>query len=137
MDLLELGGKLLKDKMGDLDNDTISSLLGGVLGGGDAAKLDLGGFVDKLKGSNLGNLADSWLGDGDNDEISPEQMKEIVGADKIKELAEKSGKDEDSLLDGLRDVVPRLIDQSSKGGSLLDSLGGLGGIAGMAKKFLD
>jgi hypothetical protein len=29
-----------------------------------------------------------------------------------------------------------MVDKASSGGSLLDSLGGVGGLAGMAKKFL-
>jgi uncharacterized protein YidB (DUF937 family) len=48
-------------------------------------------------------------------------------------MATELNTDENSLLDSLKEVLPQIIDKSSSGGSLLDSAGGL---LGMAKKFL-
>ena len=49
------------------------------------------------------------------------------------DAASQLGTDEGSLLDGLKDALPQMVDKASSGGSLLDSVGGLGGLA---KKFL-
>ena len=95
--------------------------------------MDIGGLVSGLKEKGLGNVADSWLGDGENAEISADQLKDVLGADKVAQAAQQLGTDEGSLLSGLKDSLPQVVDQASKGGSLLGSLGGLGG---MAKKFL-
>ena len=89
-----------------------------------------------MKEKGMGDVADSWLGDGDNADISPDQLKDVLGADKISAAAAELGTDEGSLLEGLREAVTQMVDKSSSGGSLLDSLGGLGGVANMAKKFL-
>jgi len=78
-------------------------------------------------------VASSWLGDGDNADISADQLKDVLGGDKISEAAAQLGTDEGSLLESLREAIPQMVDKSSSGGSLMDSLGGLGG---MAKKFL-
>ena len=43
------------------------------------------------------------------------------------------GRDEASS--SLSQILPDLIDKSSKGGSLLDSVGGAEGLAGLASKF--
>lgn len=134
MDILELGAKLLKDKLGGAggDDKEVASALGGLIGGGEG-KLDLGGLVEKFKSGGLADLAESWLGDGENAGVSADQVKKALGDDKVKEMAAKLGSDENSVLDGLKDALPQMIDKSSSGGSLLDSLGG---IAGLAKKFM-
>ena len=134
MDILELGAKLLKSKLGGAggDDKEVASALGGLIGGGDG-KIDLAGLVEKFKGGELGKIAESWLGDGENAGISADQVREAIGGDKVKEMAAKLGSDENSILDGLKDALPQMIDKSSSGGSLLDSLGGL---AGLAKKFM-
>jgi len=47
-------------------------------------------------------------------------------------MAAQLNTDEGSLLDGLKDALPQIIDKSSRSGSLLDSADDL---PGMAKKF--
>ena len=43
--------------------------------------------------------------------------------------------DEGGAADALSNFLPGLLDKASSGGNLLDKVGGLGGLAGMAKKF--
>ena len=138
MDIMNLAKGMLAAKLGG-NSDAIGDVMGSLLGGGaegGAGGLDLGGLVNGLKEKGMGDVADSWLGDGENAEISADQLKEVIGGDKITEAAAKLGTDEGSLLDSLKDAIPQMVDKSSNGGSLLDSVGGLGGLAGMAKKFL-
>lgn len=117
MDILSIGAKLLKSKLGGAggDDKAVAGALSGLIGGGEG-KLDLAGLVEKFKGSGMGDLANSWLGDGENAGISADQVKQAVGSD------------ENSILDGLKDVLPQMIDKSSRGGSFLDSIGGLDGL---------
>ena len=131
MDFMNLAKSMLAQKLGG-DSDAIGGVMDSLLGGGD--KADLGGLVSGMKEKGLGDIASSWLGDGDNADISPDQLKEVLGSEKVAEAAAKLGTDEGSLLDGLKDALPQMIDKSSNGGSLLDSVGGIGGLAGMAKK---
>lgn len=134
MDILKMGAGLLAQKLGSSGggSDAIQSAIGKLLGGGDG-NLDIGSIVSGLQKGGLSNIAASWLGDGKNEEISTDQVKDLLGADKIGEVAAELGSDEGSLLDSLKDVLPQMVDKSSSGGSLLDSVGGL---AGLAKKFL-
>jgi len=133
MDIMNLAKGMLAKKLGG-DSDAIGGVLDGLLGGGD--KADIGGMVEGLKAKGLGGVADSWLGDGENEEISADQLKDALGEEQVAEAAAKLGTDEGSLLDGLKDTLPQLVDKASSGGSLLGGLGGLGNVAGMAKKFL-
>ena len=132
MDLMQMGTQLLASKLGgNVNSSVITNALGGLLSGGDG-KPDLGGLVGSMQGKGLGSIAESWLGDGNNDDISSDQVREVVGSDKISEMASQLNTDEDSLLDTLKDALPQIIDKSSSGGSLLDSTDGL---MGLAKKF--
>ena len=133
MDIMKLAQGMLAQKLGG-NSDAIGGVLNGLIGGGDSA--DMGGLVEGLKAKGLGSVAESWLGDGENQEISADQLKDVIGGDKISQAAAQLGTDEGSLLDGLKDALPQMVDKSSSGGSLLDSVGGLGGVANMAKKFL-
>ena len=141
MDLKKMAMGMIAAKIGGnlINNDAIGKVMGGLLGGtagGQAGGFDIGGLVNGMKEKGMGDVADSWLGDGENADISPDQLKDVLGADKISAAAAELGTDEGSLLEGLREAVPQMVDKSSSGGSLLDSLGGLGGVANMAKKFL-
>lgn len=130
MDLMKLATGALASKLGG-NNDAISGVMNSLVGGGD--KMDIGGLVSGLQAKGLGDVASSWLGDGANKDISPDQLKDVLGADQVSQAAAQLGTDEGSLLSGLQDALPQLVDKASSGGSLLDSVGGL---AGMAKKFL-
>ena len=130
---MNLATGLLAKKLGG-NNAAIGGVLNSLLGQGQTA--DLGSLVSGFKEKGMGDVAESWLGDGENAPVSADQLKDVLGAEKITQAAAELGTDEDSLLGGLQDALPQLVDKASSGGSLLDSVGGIGGLAGMAKKFL-
>lgn len=130
---MNLAKGMLAQKLGG-DNAAIGGVLNSLIGGGNTA--DIGGLLNGLQEKGLGDVASSWLGDGENAPISADQLKDVLGADKVSAAAAELGTDEGSLLDSLKDAIPQMVDQGSSGGSLLDKVGGIGGLAGMAKKFL-
>lgn len=139
MDMMKLATQLLASKLGGDaggNNDMVQNVIGNLLGGSGGQGIDLGSIVGSLQNSGLGNLAESWLGDGDNEHISRSQIENMLGSDKVAQAAQELGADQNDLLRGLQNMLPQVIDKSSSGGSLLDSVGGLGGLANMASKFL-
>ena len=139
MDMMKIATQLLASKLGGSaggNSDMVQNVIGSLLGGSGDSGLDLGSIVGNLKDSGLGDLAESWLGDGDNAPISSSQLESVFGADKLQNAAQQLGTDQGSLLSGLQDMLPQVVDKSSSGGSLLDSVGGIGGLASMAGKFL-
>ncbi len=136
MDLKSLATQLIMKKIGG-NNDAAAaeSAVGDLLG--DADKFDLGALVEQFTGAggDIASKAKSWLGDSANDSISPDQVREALGADKIDAFAEKLGVDREIASGGLADMLPQLIDKGSRGGSLLDSVGGIGGLGKLASKF--
>ena len=134
MDLMQIGVQLLQSKFGDnVQAGDLTSALSGLLGGENG--LDVASLLSKMQGNGgLASMMTSWLGNGDNEAISGDQVRELFGSDKVAEFASKINVDEDTAVSGLADVLPQMIDKSSAGGSMLDAVGGVDGLMGMAGK---
>lgn len=136
-DILKIGAQVFQsntDSSTDgLDLGDISSALSGLLGGSQGG-IDLGGIVSRLQEGGLASIAASWLGDGANDGISADQVKDLLGQEKIDAFSTQLGVSQENALNGLAAALPSVIDKSSSGGSILDSLGGMGDLAGLAGK---
>ena len=87
-------------------------------GGGESPAGGLGGRVDKFKGAGLGGLVQSWIGAGPNQAVSPDQVKQVVGGDKLSEMAAKLGIPVDQVAGKLAKYLPGIIDKMTPGGKL-------------------
>jgi uncharacterized protein YidB (DUF937 family) len=85
---------------------------------------------------DLSSVIGSWLGDGGNAGISAESVASLFGSAEMADFAAKLGVDPSDAMSALSGVLPQLMDKSSSGGNLLDSLGGAGGLLGAAKSLL-
>ncbi len=136
MDIKSLATQLLMSKIGAAnDSGAAASALDDLVGGSKG--FDLGDIVGKFTGGggDLASKAKSWLGDGSNESISPAQIQDAIGGDKIEAFAAKLGIGRDEASSSLSQILPELIDKGSRGGNLLDSVGGVGGLASLAAKF--
>ena len=134
MGLLKMGQQLLGDKLGDNAGGMMEALSGLTSGEG----LDLGGIMEKMKAGGLGDQLESFLGDGENAEMSEDQVKSAFGEEGLSNVANKLGVDSDTAASQLKDILPGLLDKASSGGNLMESLtgGGADGLLDMAKGFI-
>lgn len=84
---------------------------GGLLSG-------LGGLLDKLHQGGLSNETNSWVGHGQNQQVSANQLSTALGPDVIKKLAQESGLSEDELAKQLSQALPGLVDRLTPHGRL-------------------
>jgi uncharacterized protein YidB (DUF937 family) len=84
---------------------------GGLLGG-------LGGLLEKLQKGGLGNVANSWVGSGQNQPVSPSQLGPALGPDIIKTLAQRSGLSEEEITKQLSQILPGVVDKLTPSGRL-------------------
>ena len=136
MDLKALATQMIMDKIGAAnDPQKAESALGELMG--SSSGLDLGQIVGQFTQSNgdLAAKAMSWLGDGDNEPVTASQVQDALGSDKVEAFASKLGVGTEEASSSLSDILPQLIDKSSRGGQLLDSVGGKEGLFGLASKF--
>ena len=126
MDLLKMGASAIQGNSDDattgLDTGSISDALGGLLGNSEGG-LDLGALVGGLSQNGLGEIVGSWLGQGDNASISPDQITDLLGSDKISEFASSLGLSVDSAKGALADALPQVVDQATSGeGGIMDEM---------------
>ncbi len=139
-DLLKMGASAFmnSNRSGDagsgLDLGSLTSALSGLTGGGSDGGFDIGSLLGNMQSGGLADIAQSWLGDGDNAEISNDNVTQMFGQDKISEFASQLGVSQEEAVGGLRDALPQMVDNASSGGSLLDSIGGISGAMDMAGK---
>lgn len=133
--LLKIGAQAFMSKSGggnQLSLENVAGALSGLLGDGKGG-LDLSGLLSHLDGAGLAGLAQSWLGDGANSNISASQITQIFSQDKLSNFASQLGLGQEQAVTGLEGAIPAIVDNASSGGELLDSLGGASGLMDMAK----
>ena len=109
MDMMKLATQVLASKLSSSasnNDDLLQSVIGNLLGGSGGQGIDLGSIVGSLQGGGLADIAESWLGNGSNADISPSQIESLLGSDKLKEAASQLGANQDELLAGLREMLP-------------------------------
>lgn len=95
--------------------------LGGLLAGGAAGSILSGGIGDLLKQfqqNGQGEIANSWVGKGPNQQISPNDLANALGADQLDHLTTQSGLSRDELLSGLSQYLPQVVDHLTPDGRL-------------------
>jgi uncharacterized protein YidB (DUF937 family) len=134
----------------------ISNLLGGLTGAAGSAGTDpstavagvqqlidqhggIDGLLGKLRAGGLGSQVDSWVSNGPNQPVEPQQLGAALGPDTVNHLSASTGISIQSLLPMLAAFLPMLINHLTPSGqapapgyaSNQPDLGGLlGGILG-------
>ncbi|MCX7276938.1 MAG: YidB family protein [Burkholderiales bacterium] len=99
----------------------------------------LGGLVEKFQQAGLGDVVGSWIGSGQNQPISADQLSSVLGSDALSGLAAKLGVDPSEAAGQLAQVLPGLVDHLTPAGQapqegLGDSGDLMGALSGMLQK---
>lgn len=78
----------------------------------------LGGLLDRFRQSGQGKAADTWVGTGPNEPVSPGQVGNALGPNIIKTLAQRSGISEEELLRQLSRALPGIVDRLTPKGRI-------------------
>ena len=116
MGLLDQLGGSLKGAISSVAAAEAPALISAAL-----AKTNMGnlqGLVAQLQQGGLGDQVKSWLGNGANLQVTPDQIQSALGSDKIKQLAQHFGVDPDAVAKLLADHLPTAVDQASPNGSI-------------------
>ena len=117
----------------------VQSILGSILGGGGGQGAGgLGGLMQQFSQAGLGNVAQSWVGQGPNQPVQPQQLQQVFGQNQINQWSQQTGMAPDTLLGHLAQFLPHAVDhmtpngQMPAGGSAFDGPGvnmggGMGG----------
>jgi uncharacterized protein YidB (DUF937 family) len=115
------GGKGQSQLLGSL-----LQMLGGTQGG-------LAGLVKAFSDKGLGDVVGSWVGTGANLPVSPDQIQQALGKDRVQQLAQQQGLAPDVLASQLAQVLPGFVDKLTPGGQLPDAQGLEGLLKGLLR----
>jgi uncharacterized protein YidB (DUF937 family) len=90
----------------------------GILGGLLAQCGGLQGLANKFAQSGQGNAFQSWVGMGENQPISSDQIQNALGSDQVKALAAKMGIDPAQASNFLAEFLPKVVDKLTPAGKV-------------------
>ena len=85
-------------------------------GGGAAG--GLGGLLQQFQGAGLGQQVDSWVGMGANMSLSPDQVIDVLGRDRVAEMAAQAGVSPEEASTGLAALLPEFVNQLTPAGQV-------------------
>ncbi len=120
------GGNAAGSPMGNI----LGSLLGGGQGGGMAGQGaggglgnlggGLGGLMAQFQNAGLGHVAQSWVGNGQNQPVSPQQLQNVFGESQVQSMANQAGMQPNDFLSQLSQHLPAAVDGMTPNGRLPD-----------------
>jgi uncharacterized protein YidB (DUF937 family) len=63
-------------------------------------------------------VSKSWVGDGQNQPVQPNQLGTVLGPNILKTLAQRSGLSEDELTKQLSQILPGVVDKLTPSGRI-------------------
>jgi uncharacterized protein YidB (DUF937 family) len=90
----------------------------GVLGGLLEQSGGLQGLMNKFSQAGQGNTFASWVGTGQNQPISANQIQNVLGSEQVKALAGKLGIDPNQAGQFLSEYLPKVVDKLTPAGKI-------------------
>jgi uncharacterized protein YidB (DUF937 family) len=78
----------------------------------------LAGLVEQFQAKGFGQIIQSWVGTGPNQPITPQQIMQVLGNDKISQIATRVGLDPVAVSQQLATILPQVINHLTPGGKL-------------------
>lgn len=76
------------------------------------------GLVSSFQQNGLGGIVSSWIGTGQNQSISGDQVESVLGSSQVANLAAKAGISPDQAKSALSAILPQVMDRLSPNGQL-------------------
>ena len=95
----------------------------------------LSGLLQKFEASGLGDIAKSWISQGENQPVSGDQLHRVLEPDTVAQVSQHMGVPPADAMAQLSKYLPQVVDKLSPNGHVADDgqggLGQLEGISGM------
>ena len=103
---------------GKSDTDGGANALVGILGGLLSQSGGLQGLANKFSQAGQGGAFSSWVGVGENQSISGNQIQNVLGSEQVKALAAKMGIDPAQASNFLAEYMPKIVDKLTPAGKI-------------------
>ena len=90
----------------------------GIVGGFLAQSGGLQGLASKFSQSGHGNAFQSWVGMGENQPISSDQIQNVLGSEQVSAIASRMGVDPAMASTFLAEYLPKIVDKLTPAGKI-------------------
>ena len=92
----------------------------GAAGAGQSTPMQggLGGIISAFEQAGLGHIVQSWVGNGQNLPVSPQQLQGVLGDDKVQAMASQAGLPKEDFLSQLAQHLPNAVSGMTPNGVL-------------------
>ena len=90
----------------------------GILGGLLAQSGGLEGLASKFAQSGQGNAFQSWVGMGENQAVSSNQIQNALGSEQVNAMASRMGVDPAMASNFLAEYLPKIVDKLTPAGKI-------------------
>jgi len=78
----------------------------------------LGALIDRFRNNGFEDAINSWIGTGQNQAISPGELRQALGQQTVEDLSQRTGLPHGDLLSQLSHVLPGVVDRLTPNGQL-------------------
>jgi uncharacterized protein YidB (DUF937 family) len=127
---------ILKAVSGRAETSSEGNQLLGILSGLLAQSGGLQGLASKFSQSGQGDAFSSWVGMGENQPVSSNQIQEALGSDQIRAIATKMGVDPNLASQFLAEYLPKIVDKLTPTGKVDPTVDHQQGLAALLPSLL-
>ena len=135
-------GQLAQGAAGQSGQDGLGGLVGSLLGGATQGQAQdgsapsglsamllpavlgwvqqqggVGNVVSSLTNSGLGEQVQSWVSNGENQQIGSQAISQVLGSDQVTQLAAKMGVSPEQIQSGMATLLPQVINHLTPSGN--------------------
>jgi len=145
MSLLDTLGSLLNSSSGQQQGGGHQALIAAAMEFVNSQPGGLNGLIQKFEQGGVGDVIQSWVSNGENQPIAPDQLHNVLGNETVSALAQKIGLQPDQVSGLLAQVLPHIVNAGTPNGevpaqgtlnteNVLGTLGGLASLFGGGNK---
>ena len=127
---------ILGGASGKTDASGEANPLIGILGGLLAQSGGLQGLASKFAQSGQGNAFKSWVGMGENQPVSSNQIQNVLGSEQVSAIATRMGVDPAVASTFLAESLPKIVDKLTPAGKVDPAADHQQGLAAMLPSLL-
>jgi len=109
---------ILSAVSGKADTSSGANPLMGILTGLLAQSGGLQGLASKFSQSGQGDAFSSWVGMGENQAVSSNQIQEALGSEQVRAIAARMGVDPNLASNFLAEYLPKIVDKLTPAGKI-------------------
>jgi len=84
--------------------------------GGDG--MGLSRLLDQFKGAGMGDKAESWVSNGENQSLAPDEVEKAIGSERLAKMSKQTGESVGALKTDLSKMIPDAVNKLTPDGKM-------------------